>query len=97
MVSQDSTEAVKVRLFGREYAIRGHGKRDYVEKLAAFINERADEIRKRSAVVSTVDLAILTLLNVTDECFQLKAIHGEVPTSEEETKQRSETIEPVVS
>lgn len=68
------TEAVKVRLFGREYSIRGHGNRKYVQKLADFINERADEVQRHTKVVSTVDLVILTLLNITDEMFQYRQI-----------------------
>jgi cell division protein ZapA (FtsZ GTPase activity inhibitor) len=38
--------------------------------LADFINERAENIRKKATVLSTLDLAILTLLNITDEMFQ---------------------------
>jgi cell division protein ZapA (FtsZ GTPase activity inhibitor) len=68
------TEAVKVRLFGREYNIRGHGNKKYVAKLADFINERADEIQQQTKVVSTIDLVILTLLNITDEMFQYRQV-----------------------
>jgi len=68
------TEAVKVRLFGREYNIRGQGNKKYVQKLADFINERADEIQRHGKVVTTIDLVILTLLNVTDEMFQYRQV-----------------------
>lgn len=66
------SEAVRVTLLGRKYTVRGHGSRDYVENLVDFINNRCDEIRERSKVVSTIDLAILTLLNVTDELFECR-------------------------
>lgn len=59
-----------MRLFGRDYGIKGHGETKYVEMLADFINERAENIRKKATVLSTLDLAILTLLNITDEMFQ---------------------------
>ena len=45
--SEELTEAVKVRLFGREYSIRGHGNKRYIETLADFIKERADEIESQ--------------------------------------------------
>jgi cell division protein ZapA (FtsZ GTPase activity inhibitor) len=61
-----------VRLFGREYSIRGHGNKKYVQKLADFIMERAAAIQEQTTVVSTLDLVILTLLNITDEMFQSK-------------------------
>lgn len=70
--SAASTEAVKVRLFGREYSIRGHGNKAYVQKLADFIMERSAAIQEQTSVVSTLDLVILTLLNITDEMFQSK-------------------------
>jgi cell division protein ZapA len=72
--SAQVTEAVKVRLFGREYSIRGQGNKNYVQKLAGFINERADEVQRRAKVVSTIDLVVLTLLNITDEMFQYRQV-----------------------
>lgn len=68
--STSSGEAVKVRLFGREYGVRGQGNKKYLEKLADFINERSEEIRRNTHVVSTLDLVVLTLLNITDEMFR---------------------------
>jgi cell division protein ZapA (FtsZ GTPase activity inhibitor) len=59
-------------LFGREYNIRGHGNRQYIEELADFIRDRADAIQETATVVSTLDLVILTLLNITDEMFRDK-------------------------
>ncbi len=61
---------VRVRLFGREYGIKGHGNVQYVQRLADYINEKAESIRRESGVVSTMDLAILTLLNIADEKFR---------------------------
>lgn len=61
---------VRVRLFGREYGIKGHGNVQYVKRLADYINEKAEAIKRESGVVSTMDLAILTLLNIADEKFR---------------------------
>ena len=61
-------------MFGREYNVRGHGNKQYVQQLADFINQRADWISERAAVVSTLDLVILTLLNITDEMFRDKLL-----------------------
>lgn len=65
---------VRVRLFGREYGIKGHGNVQYVQRLADYINEKAETIKRHSGVVSTMDLAILTLLNIADEKFQEKRL-----------------------
>ncbi len=95
--SEELTEAVKVRLFGREYSIRGHGNKKYIETLADFIKERADEIESRATVVSTLDLAILTLLNITDEMFQSKQVKEQtIRELEEKTERLLKAIDRVV-
>jgi cell division protein ZapA len=91
------TEAVKVRLFGREYSIRGHGNKKYIQTLADFIKGRADEIQRNATVVSTLDLAILTLLNVTDEMFQSKQVKEQtIRELEEKTDRLLKAIDRVV-
>lgn len=78
-----------MRLFGREYRIKGHGNRKYVENLADFINRTADEIQRNTNTVSTLDLAILTLLNVTDELFRTRQVKEE---TREELKEKTEKL-----
>jgi len=86
--SGESPEAVKVRLFSREYSILGHGNRKYVENLARFINDKAEEIRIKAKVVSTLDLVILTMLNITDELFQSNQIKDRTIRELEEKTER---------
>lgn len=86
--SDESTEAVKVRLFGRDYSIKGHGDRKYIQELAEFIRERSERIRQQATVVSTLDLVILTLLNVTDELFQDKQVQERTIKELEEKTER---------
>jgi cell division protein ZapA (FtsZ GTPase activity inhibitor) len=77
-------------LFGREYNIRGHGNRKYVEMLADYINARAEEIRSNTKVVSTLDLVVLTLLNVTDELFQSRPVPQQDTNETEEEAEKPE-------
>jgi len=79
---------VKVRLFGREYNIRGHGNKQYVQQLADFINQRAEWIGENATVVSTLDLVILTLLNITDEMFRDKLLREQIIKELEEKADR---------
>lgn len=77
-----------MRLFGRDYNIKGHGDRKYVQELAEFIRNRAEGVQRQATVVSTLDLVILTLLNVTDELFQDKQIKEQTIKELEEKTER---------
>ena len=93
----DSTEAVRITLFGREYDIRGYGNSKEVQKIAAFITQRAEGIKKDVSVASTLDLVVLTLLNITNEMFQHK--HAEEVTIkklEEKTDRLLKAIDRIV-
>ncbi|MEW6349153.1 MAG: cell division protein ZapA [Thermodesulfobacteriota bacterium] len=81
-----------MRLFGRDYSIRGHGNRAYLEKLAVFIETRADEIREKSHISSALDLAVLTLLSVADELFQTERGDSTKRQEPEETTEQQDNI-----
>ena len=65
-----SLEGVKVTIFGREYTLRGDADAAYVEKVAAFVDERMNEVASGSAVASTAKVAILAAVNIADELFR---------------------------
>jgi len=88
MESEQPSEAVRVRLFGREYNVSGHGNKKYVEDLAQFIKERAQTIQNQASVVSTLDVAILTLLNIADEMFQERLVKDKTIKELEEKANR---------
>jgi cell division protein ZapA len=84
-------------LFGRDYSIKGHGNRNYVQKVADYITEKSQTIQQHSEVVSTLDLAVLTLLNITDEMFQYKeANERTIRELEEKTDRVLTTIDRTV-
>jgi cell division protein ZapA len=86
-----------VRLFGREYSIRGHGDKNYIQKVSDYIIERSETIQRQASAVSTLDLVILTLLNITDEMFQDKeAKERTIRELEEKTDRLLRTIDRTV-
>ncbi len=95
--SGDSTEAVKITLFGHEYDIRGYGNSKEVQRIAAFITQRAEGIKKNVSVASTLDLMVLTLLNITSEMFQHKhAKEVTIKKLEEKTDRLLKAIDKIV-
>ncbi|MCX5862786.1 MAG: cell division protein ZapA [Desulfomonile sp.] len=86
-----------MRLFGREYSIRGHGDKNYIQKVSDYIIERSETIQRQASAVSTLDLVILTLLNITDEMFQDKeAKERTIRELEEKTDRLLRTIDRTV-
>ncbi len=93
----DSPETVKINLFGREYNVTGYGNSKEVQKLAAFISQRAESIRKKTSAASTLDLLVLTLLNITDEMLQHKhAQEVTIKKLEEKTDRLLRAIDRIV-
>jgi cell division protein ZapA (FtsZ GTPase activity inhibitor) len=94
---REPSEALKVLLFGREYNVRGHGDRKYVDELVDFIKAKANEISRNTRVVTTLDVVVLTLLTVTDEMFQLRQARQEtVEALEEKTERLLKTMDKVI-
>lgn len=63
---------MKVSILGRDYNIKTEDDEEYVQKVSRYINEKAQNISKNTGVIATLDLAILTLLNIADDYFKLK-------------------------
>lgn len=81
-------------MFGREYSVKGHGDKRYVQRLSEFIKERADAVQRHGTVVSTLDLVVLTLLNITDELFQYKRVKEQtIKELEEKTEKLLEALD----
>ena len=63
-------ESVTVTIFGKSYTLKGEADADYVQEVAAFVNERMSEVADASAVTSTAKVAILAAINIADELFR---------------------------
>ena len=59
-----------VTIFGREYTLKGGSEAEYVQEVAAFVDERMNEVARSAAVVSTDRVAILAAVNSADELFR---------------------------
>ena len=66
----ERSESVTVIIFGREYTLRGDADVDYVQRVAAFVDERMSEVARSSSVASTAKVAILAAVNIADELFR---------------------------
>lgn len=63
-------ESVTVSIFGKDYTLRGAAEADYVREVAAFVDQRMNEVARGGSVASTARVAILAAVNIADELFR---------------------------
>ena len=73
-----------VHIFGREYKIKGHADKDYIERMAKYVDGKMKELATNSSLPTSDKLAILAALNIADELFQERDKTSETMSSVEE-------------
>jgi cell division protein ZapA len=64
--------SVKVQIFGQTYTIRGDLDERYVQKLAAYVDEKMSAIADVTATVDTQKVAVLASLAIADELHTIR-------------------------
>jgi cell division protein ZapA len=88
----DKPSLVHVEIFGQSYSVKAGADPGYVEKLAALVDARMQEVSRSSGAVDSVRIAVLAALNIADELYQSKS-----QSSEAEDKARARAVEAVRS
>lgn len=70
VVQMPGTSVISVKIFGREYKIKGHADKSYIEEMARYVDEKMKELAGSTSMPSQDRLAILAALNIADELFQ---------------------------
>lgn len=69
-------QRVTVEIFGQTYTIQGDAPPEYIQKLAAFVNRKMEEVHAGSSSITPLQAAILVSMNIADEYHQLKKIRN---------------------
>jgi cell division protein ZapA (FtsZ GTPase activity inhibitor) len=65
-------ESVAVHIAGHEYKIRSDGDADALREIAGYVDQAMSRVRKRTGTVDTLDVAVLTCLNLAREILTLR-------------------------
>jgi cell division protein ZapA len=66
-------QTVKVEIYNQTYNIRSSdGDVEYIQRLAAFVDQRMREIASSSLTVDSLKVAILTALHIADELHKVR-------------------------
>jgi len=79
---------VILRIAGMDYAVRGSESEEYMHKLGLHVDKKMSEIMKNNTKLSTNMAAVLTALNVADDC--IKALENGVKLIDELNKIKDE-------
>ncbi|HSB07431.1 MAG TPA: cell division protein ZapA [Thermodesulfobacteriota bacterium] len=58
---------VEIKVFGQTYTVKTDAAEEHIQSVARYVNEKMDEVIKNTKSVSTLNVAILTALNIADD------------------------------
>ena len=67
-----SKQSVAVRIAGHNYKILSDGDADSLRQVASYVDEAMDRVRERTRTVDTLDVSVLTCLNLAREILALR-------------------------
>lgn len=70
--------SVSVTINGQEYNLKGNENEEYLQKVAAYIDEKIQSIMGSNSSLSISSAVVLAALNVADEMFKIKDEYNNV-------------------
>lgn len=64
--------SVEIKVFGQTYTVKTDAEEVHIQEVARHVNEKMDEVLKKTRSVSTLNVAILTALNIADDLLKEK-------------------------
>jgi cell division protein ZapA (FtsZ GTPase activity inhibitor) len=66
-------EGIRVEIYDQSYFMRGDLDPEYIRQLAQFVDGKMRAVADRTHIVDSLRVAVLTALNIADECHQLRS------------------------
>ncbi|MFQ6618913.1 MAG: cell division protein ZapA [Fidelibacterota bacterium] len=85
---------MKVNIYGKEYTVKGKADPSYIESVAQYVDSKMKEVDTNAPFQSSLRVAILAAMNITDELFSYKKERGEIlSTYEQKAKNLCDLID----
>ena len=72
----DQFNVLKVNIYGNDYPIKGNTDIEYIRKVAKYVDSKMREVNKKVSSDSSLKIAILAALNITDELFRKRSLES---------------------
>lgn len=86
MSGANSRPSVAVRIAGHEYKIRSDGDEEGLLRIAGYVDRAMERVRERTGTVDSLDVAVLTCLNLAREIL---AVHEQRSSALDDEQLRS--------
>jgi len=88
-----SKQLVTVQIRGREIRIRGSDDEVLLQRVATYLNETMNEVEKRTGTIDSLDVALLTALNLARELVEIREGRRSAPGASLDMKRLRSLIE----
>jgi cell division protein ZapA len=78
-------KTIKVNIWGIEYGLKSDADPQYIQELAAYVDQKMRKLSEGTVVKSQLKIAVLAALNIADELFRLKLKHEKLIKEIEQT------------
>lgn len=82
--SDTAVGSVEISILGQKYTIKGDAHEDYIKNLAAYVEEKLQEIHAGNPNITPLKASILASLNIADELHKLREDHNRAAQTIEE-------------
>jgi cell division protein ZapA len=65
-------DIVEIRLLGQKLVLKSDEEEGYIREVENYLNDKIEEIKESTKAVSTLDIALLTALNITSEFLRTR-------------------------
>jgi cell division protein ZapA len=63
---------IEIKVFGQTYTVKSDAEENHIQAVAQYVNEKMEEVLRKTRSVSTLNVAILTALNIADDLLKEK-------------------------
>jgi cell division protein ZapA len=63
---------VEIKVFGQTYTVKSDAEEDHIQEVARYVNEKMEDVLKKTRSISSLNVAILTALNLADDLLKEK-------------------------
>lgn len=71
-VTPSAKPVIAIKLAGKEYRIRSDASEEWLQQVAGYVDQAMQNIRERTDTVDSLDIALLTALNLAREVLSLR-------------------------